>query len=156
MKHMQAQELIARAVDDAIVTFEKLGWSYTVTSADGRVFTNIEPPAKKKITRPRLYNYRPLQIEKRLIESYPGEEVRFGPDPNIPAGYVQKAVSNYGKKVYGEGNYRTTLLKATGEVVFVGGSRTSMSDLDAAIAAVAKSNSEISARQTHPSTNNPQ
>lgn len=153
MKRIQAEELIAKSVADAIATLAKIGWSYLVTSPDGQVFTNIE--RAKRASRKKLYNFAALGIEDQLLQSYPGEEVRVGPFEGIPLVNLQKAVSNYGVKVYGKNNFRTSVDKSTQQVVFHGGPRNSMSDLDAAIAAVAEANKKMPA-QTHSATNKPQ
>jgi hypothetical protein len=131
-----------------------MGWKFAITTTDGRVFTNIEPVAveqPKKITRKKLYIFKDLGIESRLLESVPGEEVHIGPFPWIPLANLQKAVSNNAIKVYGKNNFRTSVNKEAEVVVFVGGPKVSMNDLDAAIAAVAQAN-----KQTHSVTDKPQ
>ena len=152
MKRLQAEELIAKAAADAIATIEKIGWKFTVTPADGRVLTNIEPVEQpKKVTRKKLYSFIGLGIEERLLESHPGERVLFGPFPGIPLINAQKAVCNNATKIYGKIYFRSRNDRAAEVIFFVGGSRGSANDLDAAIAAVAEAN-----KQTHSVTNKPQ
>ena len=150
MERIQAEELIAKAAADAIAAIGKMGWKYTITTTDGRVLTNMEPPLKK-ITRKKLYSFKNSVVPERLEASCSGEVICFPLPEGVPAPNFQKHVVNCATNVYGTGNFRTKFNKVTKELVLTCGSRTALNDLDAAIAAVAEAN-----KQTHSVTNTPQ
>lgn len=96
------EQLIERAMLEAIQTLEQIGCTYTITDHDGKVFSN-------EAQRKRRRSYSSLNITQRMVESSIGDSVFFKCPEDVDPLELQSAIAGHAYKVFGSGNYSTTI-----------------------------------------------
>jgi hypothetical protein len=118
MNHaQQKKEATANmAMNYAIEILKSIGAIFTVQSPDGQTITN----AKKKAQRPKKYSFGHFKIAETFANAIPGKPMVFHAG-DIPLINLRGRLTGEASRIFGNGNYTTTIDRGQKTVTVVVG-----------------------------------